>query len=755
MSVASEQNPFVGLRPFESSESLLFFGRQTQILELLQRLHDHHFVGVIGSSGSGKSSLIRAGLIPRLKAGYLVDERDQWLLSIFKPGESPLYNFIFALFSELKQDNSKPAIDKFLNKVKEQGADAVIEVIKNHISDNRTNLFILVDQFEELFRFSVESEDAEKRNEAIDFVNILLQISGRKELPVYIVITMRSDFIGDCALFHGLPEALNTSQYLVPRLTRIELKSVIEGPVRLYGGKINPALTFKLINEVERVKDELPLLQHVLMRVWDYESKTDKNGELDLDDYEAVGSIEHALSLHADEAMIGMSETEKQHSATIFQALTTTDHSGRKIRRPAHLSELIKLTGSSAEAVNKIITHFNEDKRAFLVVSKGHQANDSLIDISHESLIRQWKTLNEWAESESKSAKTYLHICESALLFKEGKKDVLGGTELEVALEWRNARKPDAVWASRYNSDFNLCNEFLEKSIKQAEIDKAKQEESRQTALLAQHQKKLLRRTTQLLVIIGVFLLAAIYSTVQFYQQKNKALKALEINTRALDSLYVAKSQVQADCWDQFIPVERVLRGGNPDYVAMSEREKTNSANDPSGTNSDADASNGSKSSNASESDNANGSEVESPAVPPNSNAPASSVKPENQNNSEPNQAAEVSNPNIPQTVVDVKPEFPGGKSAMKDFIRNTIEFPDAALKQKISGTVNVRFVVLPDGKISNAEVVGSAIGYGLEAAALEVINKMPKWKPAIKNGKPVATFYGLPITFILPNGSE
>jgi energy-coupling factor transporter ATP-binding protein EcfA2 len=285
MSVASEQNPFVGLRPFESSESLLFFGRQTQILELLQRLHDHHFVGVIGSSGSGKSSLIRAGLIPRLKAGYLVDERDQWLLSIFKPGESPLYNFIFALFSELKQDNSKPAIDKFLNKVKEQGADAVIEVIKKHISDNRTNLFILVDQFEELFRFSVESEDAEKRNEAIDFVNILLQIAGRKELPVYIVITMRSDFIGDCALFHGLPEALNTSQYLVPRLTRIELKSVIEGPVRLYGGKINPALTFKLINEVERVKDELPLLQHVLMRVWDYESKTDKNGELDLDDY--------------------------------------------------------------------------------------------------------------------------------------------------------------------------------------------------------------------------------------------------------------------------------------------------------------------------------------------------------------------------------------------------------------------------------------------------------------------------------------
>ena len=101
MKTIQSSNPFVGLRPFESTESLLFFGRQEQTLELLQRLHQHHFVAVVGSSGSGKSSLIRAGLIPSLKAGYLVDDRDYWMINILKPGENPLYNLAESILSQL------------------------------------------------------------------------------------------------------------------------------------------------------------------------------------------------------------------------------------------------------------------------------------------------------------------------------------------------------------------------------------------------------------------------------------------------------------------------------------------------------------------------------------------------------------------------------------------------------------------------------------------------------------------------------
>src|SRR6266540_2583390 len=117
MSLHDSSNPFVGLRPFESDESLLFFGRQEQTLELLQRLHQHHFVAVVGSSGSGKSSLIRAGLIPSLKGGYLVDDRDRWMITIMKPGQSPLYNLADAILNQLKPGTEMSCVKDLMKKI--------------------------------------------------------------------------------------------------------------------------------------------------------------------------------------------------------------------------------------------------------------------------------------------------------------------------------------------------------------------------------------------------------------------------------------------------------------------------------------------------------------------------------------------------------------------------------------------------------------------------------------------------------------
>jgi len=154
MSLTQTSNPFVGLRPFESDESLLFFGRQQQTLELLQRLHENHFVAVVGSSGSGKSSLIRAGLIPALKAGYLVDDRDRWMIAGFKPGQSPLNNFAAAILDQLNAPNTGSQLATFMRKIKEEGADAIVDLLKPLWEERRTNIFFLIDQFEEVFRFA-------------------------------------------------------------------------------------------------------------------------------------------------------------------------------------------------------------------------------------------------------------------------------------------------------------------------------------------------------------------------------------------------------------------------------------------------------------------------------------------------------------------------------------------------------------------------------------------------------------------------
>lgn len=454
-------NPYVGLRPFEVDESILFFGRNEQSLELLQRLHQHHFVAVVGSSGSGKSSLLRAGLIPALKAGYLIDDSDNWLIAIMKPGHDPLYNLTASLLLQADPNASDKDISALLQQTREQGTDALIQKILPAIKQQKNNFFLLVDQFEELFRFAMNQEEMSKQDEAIDFVNIMLELSRQQEIPFYVVITMRSDFIGDCARFYGLPEAMNQSQYLVPRLSRVQLKTVIEGPAQLYGSKVDTVLTSKLLNDLGKVKDELPLLQHALMRIWDFEMNINKSGIVDLEDYESIGGIEKALSNHADEALEGMNETDLLHTKKIFQALTTIDENGRKIRRPVLLSLLVELTGTNVQDILRIIQLFIQDKRSFLIISNAGETEDKIIDISHESLIRQWDTLNKWVDEEGESMAIYLQLSESAELYRQKKKDLLSGSELQIALSWYKKFKPVAAWAGRYSKDFNYQINYL------------------------------------------------------------------------------------------------------------------------------------------------------------------------------------------------------------------------------------------------------------------------------------------------------
>jgi WD40 repeat protein len=484
MTFDSTSSPFVGLRPFESDESLLFFGRQEQTVEILQRLHQYHFVAITGGSGSGKSSIIKAGLIPRLKAGYMVSDYDRWVIVTMKPGQNPLYNLSDAILTQPGLTNHDDTINALKNKIEEEGVDAILNVLEP-LHNSCTNFFLLVDQFEELFRFAMDGTDIDKKDEAIDFVNILLQLSAQTDLPIYVVITMRSDFIGDCAQFYGLPEALNKSQYVVPRLNRIQLETTIESPVRLFNGKINPGLIAKLLNDAQTIKDELPLLQHALMRIWNTEKNIDKNGELDLDDYKRIGGIEKALSNHADEAMVGMSGVELNLTKKIFQALTTIDENGRKVRRPAHLSELELLTGADKETLLSVIYRFIEDNKSFLVINQVEDKNDLLIDISHESLIRQWSTLNTWVDEEAESGKMLLRLSESARLYNEKKKDLLSGNELHQLLQWYYAFQPDIIWAQRYSADYKNNIEYLQQSEKEEKKQHIRKRRNRRLLLVA------------------------------------------------------------------------------------------------------------------------------------------------------------------------------------------------------------------------------------------------------------------------------
>ena len=289
-------SPYPGLRPFRQDEAKLFFGRDAQIDDVLARLKRHQFLGVVGMSGCGKSSLIRAGMLPALESGLMGELGSSWFIADMTPRDAPLTNLAKALMqSGVLGDrwSNTPEGIALLTAALRRSDVSLVNLIQQVGLPQYTNLLVLVDQFEEIFRF--EQSDP---NEALAFVNLLLATGYDRSVPNYVVLTMRSDFLGPCARFPGLPEALNDGQFLCPRLTRDQLAEAIEGPAALFDGEVERALITQIVNDARANSDQLPLVQHVLAQMWNRvigDSHETGAGRADrvlrLDDYFAIGGL--------------------------------------------------------------------------------------------------------------------------------------------------------------------------------------------------------------------------------------------------------------------------------------------------------------------------------------------------------------------------------------------------------------------------------------------------------------------------------
>src|SRR5512139_1215219 len=324
---AASSNPFPGLRSFEPDEDHLFFGRESRIDELLTRLRQSRFLSVVAVSLKNKSSLIRSGLIPSLYSGLMTKAGSNWRVVLFRPGEDPIGHLADALAAPGVlvdgEDAADPANRALVEVTLRRSAMGLVECIRQARVPNYENVLVVVDQFEELFRFKRSSQQRDSRDEAVAFVKLLLAATHQDAIPVYVVITMRSDFIGNCTEFEGLTEAINDGQYLVPRMTREERRDAITGPVAVSGAEMTQRLVLRLLNDVGDDPDQLPILQHALMRTWDEWHKHHAEGEpIDLRHYEAIGTMKDALSQHAEEAFRELrDEQSRQIAERMFKSL--------------------------------------------------------------------------------------------------------------------------------------------------------------------------------------------------------------------------------------------------------------------------------------------------------------------------------------------------------------------------------------------------------------------------------------------------
>jgi WD40 repeat protein/energy-coupling factor transporter ATP-binding protein EcfA2 len=577
-------NPFPGLRPFEPSETHLFFGRQAETREVIRRLGRGRFLAVVGTSGSGKSSLVRAGLLPALEGGLMAGSGSRWRVAIMRPSDDPIGNLARSLASAntaASELGGKHGIQEALAEATLRSSSLGLSEYGRQLLGSRDigrgqtgkgHLLVVVDQFEELFTLSRSARSGEKSDDAALFVRLLLDAAGVSDERVYVLLTMRSDFLGQCSQFHGLPEALNDRQYLVPRMSREEQREAVTGPVAVAGGEIAEPLVNQLLNDAGDNPDQLPILQHALMRAWDHWIAHRNNGEpLDLSHYREVGGMLQALSRHADEAYEELDQDGQEIAQRVFKRLTKRGPDNQDVRDPARLGELCQVVGADQAAVERVVNAFRKKGRSFVLPPDTVSLNsDSLIDISHESLIRNWARLKEWADEEAESARIYTRLAETAVLHSLKKESLYRDPALQNAIYWQEHNRPNAAWARRYHADYEGAMEFLRNSADSRDREGRQKEEQR---------RRQVRWLWLFLFGLATALVASLALVRYAFQQRNKATEQTA-ETERLSYVTNIRAADQAEQSGDFslangflgscIPKagERDLRGFDWDYLS-------------------------------------------------------------------------------------------------------------------------------------------------------------------------------------------
>ena len=472
--------PYPGLRPFDTDDAPVFFGREPQVEGMLRKLEDHRFVAVVGSSGSGKSSLVRAGLIPAIQLGFLFGVKD-WFVPVFRPGSHPFDSLAQGLLDarndglEMHEQAAEEGADgkHFLTPAMERGLTAatlrsgeqgLVEAIAELGVSAGTHTLLVVDQFEEIFAFRSPDGTVARngsRDEAADFVNLLLATTRRTDNRIWIVLTMRSDFIGQCDAFLELPEAVSRSQFLVPRLDLEQMEEAIVRPGRATG-LAYPCFGFaeglvkRVLNDTGNRQDVLPLMQHALMRTWRKAEERPGATCLTLDDYERAGGIENTLSQHADQALDELAETPALVAIArdLFLLLSEVSADGQIIRRRPAVQEVMRVADASLEEVRTVVEAFQREQRNFIHTSpEGEFAVDTRLDVSHEALLRRWGKLNGaqgWLASERRAVAELRRLVAGAELYRAGQGELLTPKDLDRVRDWLKQDERREAWACRY-----------------------------------------------------------------------------------------------------------------------------------------------------------------------------------------------------------------------------------------------------------------------------------------------------------------
>jgi WD40 repeat protein/tRNA A-37 threonylcarbamoyl transferase component Bud32 len=383
------QNPYKGLRAFEEADAVHFFGREGLVRHWLSELAEptRRFMAVIGPSGSGKSSAIRAGLIPALRRGTQFDS-EHWFVARMVPGAHPFQEVETALLSI--------AVGEFqaLQDALRQGADGLLRVVPQTLPDDEAELMLIIDQFEEVFTL-VEDE-----NERKQFLNSLLAAVDAPSSRLRVIVTLRADFYDRPLLYPGFGELVQAHTEVVLPLSSEELQEVITGPAERAGLTLETGLAAAIVADVTEQPGALPLLQYALTEL--FERRQDRL--LTLDAYRSSGGVRGALARRAEELYGSMEPAHQEAARQLFLRLVNLGEGSEDTRRRARWAELMSVHQDHKAAMQAVLDAYG--KYRLITFDHDPQTREPTVEVAHEALIREWARLRGWLDENREDLRT-------------------------------------------------------------------------------------------------------------------------------------------------------------------------------------------------------------------------------------------------------------------------------------------------------------------------------------------------------------
>ena len=525
--ISAIPNPFKGLEAFQQTDARIFFGRQDLVEKCLDRLRsdqDHRFLAVVGASGSGKSSLVRAGVIPALRAGRLPDSA-AWPLVVFAPGARPTEAMASRLLPLIGRERT--TLIDLVQKLESDLANLHL-LVEDILSDAPTTrrCVLVVDQFEEVFTRASQHE----RDQFLGLINTAVGLEAGRTL---VIVTMRADFFDRLSGYPDLAVLFEQEHMVIAtEMTPENLRQSIEGPAQVVGLAYDQGLTDRILEDVRQQPGSLPLLQYALKEL--YERRSGRN--LTTAAYEEIGGVQRALAQHAEDTYIDLDISQRDIMQRVLLRLVEVSETGEATRRRVEEASLT-FRGAPDDAVQEVVVLLTAPETRLLIASREISTEEEdrnpsvFLEVSHEALIREWGRFKGWIAENEEDLRYDSELLKAAEDWDKAQRDpayLLTGTRLGRAQSWLET------------ADANeLQSAFIRASV--AEWNRKEAEERTRQ----EHELALQRRAANWLRALVAVLVVAVLATLGLAVFALRAEGLSQQNASEAHSLYLAASAQQ------------------------------------------------------------------------------------------------------------------------------------------------------------------------------------------------------------------